>query len=53
MSDTMIRNCAGCSHYVVKDVRLNYSSSSCGTEEQKIYGCELWECEQDKEEDNK
>ena len=42
-----VRDCKGCIHYVVQDVKHNYSQSGCGTEDKKIYGCELWECDKE------
>lgn len=39
------RKCKECAHFVVKDVKHNYCQIGCGTYDQYIYGCELWECE--------
>ena len=39
------RECKECAHYIVVDTKNNYCMNGCGTYTQKIYGCELWECE--------
>lgn len=46
------RDCKNCKHYVVKDVRQNYEPNGCGTYSQMIYGCELWECNHEKEDND-
>lgn len=40
-----MRQCDKCAHYVVKDEKINYEQNGCGICTQKIYGCELWDCE--------
>lgn len=42
---TKDRDCKNCKHYVVTDVKHNYEMNGCGMYDQKIYGCEKWECE--------
>lgn len=40
--------CGKCKHYVVKDTKINFEMSGCGTYTQYIMGCELSEkCECD------
>lgn len=41
------RDCKRCRHYTVRDEKTYYSSSGCGTETMKIYGCNLWACHYD------
>lgn len=43
-----MRDCANCKHYVVKDTRTNWGNQ----ETTKIYGCELWDCNQEERNEN-
>ena len=46
-----MRDCENCEHYVLRDVKFNYSSGGTrDAEDTKIYGCELWECDKDEKE---
>ena len=46
-----MRDCGHCEHYVLRDVKFNYSSGGTrDTEDTKIYGCELWECDKEEKE---
>lgn len=45
-----MRDCGHCEHYVLRDVKFNYSSGGTrDAEDTKIYGCELWECDKEVE----
>ena len=41
----MERNCKGCKHYVLQNMKINLS----GYADTKYFGCELWDCEYEPE----